>query len=265
MQPFFFSYISAKTIWHNNDFPDHDPLHNFKPVEHGFFNYGSLTAAKDPAGGSHNVIKVYYKHGTYSGTKGYKGAQFYSHPTSHTAMGLSYQVYFSHGFDFVKGGKLPGLAGGDEADCSGGNNHDTCFSARLMWRANGDGEVYSYFPDQAHGFCDRKDVECSNDKGISLGRGSFRFKTGEWNRITEYVHLNTVGKSDGYVKLFFNGKLVYTGKDIKWRVKDSLKINSIFFSTFFGGGSKEWAASKDCYSYFKDFILSMGSEPPLIG
>lgn len=56
---------------------------------------------------------------------------------------LTYEVAFSSQFDWVKGGKLPGLwAGGKNGSvCSGGSESDgACFSARLMWRANGTGE-----------------------------------------------------------------------------------------------------------------------------
>ena len=42
-----------------------------------------------------------------------------------------WQVGFNKGFDFVKGGKLPGLYGGDtNAHCTGGQNSETCFSLR---------------------------------------------------------------------------------------------------------------------------------------
>jgi hypothetical protein len=56
---------------------------------------------------------------------------------------ISYEVAFDSGFDWVKGGKLPGLRGGpDPNNCSGGNqaNGTNCFSSRLMWRTDGAGE-----------------------------------------------------------------------------------------------------------------------------
>jgi hypothetical protein len=38
-----------------------------------------------------------------------KGGGFYATPTgAHTALMFSYDLFFSPGFDFVKGGKLPG-------------------------------------------------------------------------------------------------------------------------------------------------------------
>jgi hypothetical protein len=44
---------------------------------------------------------------------------------------FGYSVYFPEGFDFNKGGKLPGIYGGNDADvaqsCSGGRRDDRCF------------------------------------------------------------------------------------------------------------------------------------------
>lgn len=53
---------------------------------------------------------------------------------------LEYEVYFPGSFDFVMGGKLPGMHGGN-LQCSGYSsvpNGNNCFSTRLMWRENGE-------------------------------------------------------------------------------------------------------------------------------
>jgi hypothetical protein len=58
-------------------------------------------------------------------------------------MMVSYELAFDSNFDWVKGGKLPGLRGGlNSTGCSGGNQADglSCFSTRLMWRRDGEGE-----------------------------------------------------------------------------------------------------------------------------
>lgn len=69
---------------------------------------------------------------------------------------FSYSAFFEEGFEFAKGGKMPGLYGGTSADtaksCSGGkqDGREDCFSARLMWRTDGAGEIYNYYPSGAH-------------------------------------------------------------------------------------------------------------------
>ena len=64
---------------------------------------------------------------------------------------------FGAEFEFVKGGKLPGLYGGHSrwrwgwggrCRCSGGAEVGDCWSLRFMWRRDGQGEVYAYLPNE---------------------------------------------------------------------------------------------------------------------
>ena len=109
-----------------------------------------------PPSGAHGVsspsgpvLQVTYPAGSYSHDTG--GVQFYNlwnttDGSSFRTMMVSYELAFDSGFDWVKGGKLPGLRGGlNSTGCSGGNQADglSCFSTRLMWRRNGEGEGQS--------------------------------------------------------------------------------------------------------------------------
>ena len=92
------------------------------------------------------VLQVQYPAGSFQDND-VGGAQMYalwnSSGSAFQSMMISYEVAFDSGFDWVKGGKLPGLRGGpDPNNCSGGNqaNGTNCFSTRLMWRTNGAGE-----------------------------------------------------------------------------------------------------------------------------
>jgi hypothetical protein len=76
------------------------------------------------------------------------GSEFYAKPldiSNANNVTLEYKVFFPGDFDWVKGGKLPGLYGG-HTRCSGGNPALDCFSTRLMWRAGGAGELYLVRP-----------------------------------------------------------------------------------------------------------------------
>lgn len=92
------------------------------------------------------VLQVTYPQGSFSHDTG--GSQWYNlwnttDGSSFQTMLVSYEVAFDSNFDWVKGGKLPGLRGGlNSTGCSGGNQAtgQDCFSTRLMWRKNGAGE-----------------------------------------------------------------------------------------------------------------------------
>jgi len=149
------------------------------------------------------VLQVTYPAGSFSHDTG--GSQLYnlwntSDGSTFQSMMVSYEVAFDSGFDWVKGGKLPGLRGGPNATgCSGGNEATgkDCFSTRLMWRDDGAGEgacitnsmicfpheshplsVYAYIP-SPNGLCSEKSIICNSDFGISISRGAFTFVSGQ--------------------------------------------------------------------------------------
>jgi hypothetical protein len=163
---------------------------------------------------------------------------------------LRYRVRFPAGFEFVKGGKLPGLYGGTEV--SGGDEPDGTdgFSTRLMWRADGEGEVYLYAPDES---------------GTSLGRGDWVWPTDQWLCVEQQVVLNDPDDENGSVTVWLDGEEVFAENGMTYRTVDDLKIEGIFFSTFFGGADPSWAPSQDQHADFADFAVSpdrIGCETP---
>ncbi|CAE6493951.1 unnamed protein product [Rhizoctonia solani] len=252
--------------------------------------FPSASLAKDPdvsaSAYAEPVLRITYPAGSYSNHTG-GGAQFvqlWNSTSNFQSMVLSYEVAFDANFDFVKGGKLPGLRGGpDILGCSGGKQPtgSDCFSTRLMWRTNGNGEVYAYIR-PVNGICDSSLVRCNDDFGISVNRGSFAFQSGTWNRITMLVRLNSPGKlasfifivlwginipstenvANGQLQLFYNDLLALSYNGIQYRNSDRINsISGLFFSTFFGGEDSSWASPKEQHTYFRN-IRMWGSDAP---
>jgi len=171
------------------------------------------------------------------------GGFLYRAPGQAQARCLAYRVRFSDGFDFARGGKLPGLYGGAAprgcvaADLAAG------FSARLMWRAGGAGELYLYAPDRT--------AHC----GESIGRGSFHFTPGRWTRIAEEVVLNQPGQSDGVVRVWADGRLAVERRGLDLREQPQIGVDGLIFSTFFGGHGPDWASPRDQSAEFADFTI----------
>lgn len=210
------------------------------------------------------ALRVFYPAGSYSKRTG--GTQFYAQPLVNEAyerMILSYDIWFPSNYSFVQGGKLPGLRGGsDRSGCSGGSQTDgtSCFSTRLMWRANGTGEVYAYIPTNSTGLCTQSNVICNSDFGTSLGRGTFTFQTGQWQTIYLVVVLNKVGIANGVVELYYNGVKALSFQNLVLRTASSLSsVGGLFFSTFFGGDDSSWATPTDQYLYWRNMQLYAGN------
>ncbi|MBT9314039.1 hypothetical protein IXB50_01200 [Leptothoe spongobia TAU-MAC 1115] len=216
----------------------------------GFDNFELLSNADSPFD---HILRVHYPAGTASPSVSRQtssplgGAQFYGDLflPAQTQLRLSYYVRFAEGFDFVKGGKLPGLFGGSGA--SGGKIPDGTdgFSARFMWRKDGQGEVYAYLP-------------TSESYGTSIGRGAWQFQPGIWYKLDQELKLNTPNQADGELRIWVNDTLVLEQAALVFRTAESLQIDGIFFSTFFGGGDPSWATPQDTYIDFANFSVSTG-------
>lgn len=174
-----------------------------------------------------------------------RGAQFYTDLSkiglaslqTAASLRLRYKVRFPVTFDWSRGGKLPGLYGGDVSASSGGT-HGAGWSTRLMWRHGPAGEVYFYSP-TATGY------------GADLGLASWSFDAdGHWHTYEQLVERSpqrvTMWKDNAQV---FQGGVPGTS---------GIPFAGIFFSTFFGGHDSTWGPAHDTSADFADFSLSAG-------
>lgn len=182
---------------------------------------------------------------------------------------FGYSIFFEQGFDWVLGGKLPGIYGGDTdalaIGCSGGRRSDACFSARLMWRTAGAGELYTYLPPYTDSQYAANQKQCSVPPlsdcnptyGASVGRGSFHFADGAWTTVSQRVKLNDVGQANGELELFVNGNSVINVTGLILRARDAGRMRGIQAQTFFGGSQSQFASTKDTNTWFSDFSIAI--------
>ncbi|RDB16966.1 hypothetical protein Hypma_002633 [Hypsizygus marmoreus] len=223
------------------------------------------------------VLQATYAAGSFSHDSG--GSQFYNlwnttDGSSFQTMLVSYEVAFDENFDWVKGGKLPGLRGGlNSTGCSGGNasNGKDCFSSRVMWRKNGAGEVYAYIP-SPNDLCSDSNISCNSDFGISISRGSFGFVSGQWNRITMLVRLNDPPNvANGNIQLYYNDLQAINQTNLQIRSSSSVVANGFYFSAPFTFPSIErsleassdstWATPNTTHTYYRSIRMWAGSAP----
>lgn len=196
------------------------------------------------------ALNVRYPEGSWSPTpirvfgRPFGGAEFRIPLNKSTQLAyLRYYVRFPVDFDFVRGGKLPGLYGGVRA--TGGQIPDgySGFTARYMWGPDGIGMVYAYLP-------------TSTKWGTPIGFRSWSFIPGKWHSIEQMVMLNDPAKSNGEIRVWIDGNLVINQSGLIFRKTLDLKIDGLLFSTFFGGADSTWATPKDQSVQFADFIIS---------
>ncbi|EJD35519.1 hypothetical protein AURDEDRAFT_75191, partial [Auricularia subglabra TFB-10046 SS5] len=172
---------------------------------------------------------------------------------------FSYAVKFDNGFEFNKGGKLPGPYGGSTEDlaygCSGGRQEarDACFDLRLMFRTAGVGEVYAYLPEvkeNEDALLKLPNTTQDGSYGISIQRGAYKFVPGQWTIVAERVKLNDVGTANGEIQLFVNGNSVIDVSGLVIRQNKETVFRGGHIQTFFGGATKEWGSPKDQKAWF---------------
>ncbi len=202
---------------------------------------GRVTIVDDPLKPGHHVLRV-----TYMGHQiGGNSAMTFTLPIEkgHTTVWFQYKVMFDKDFVWVRGGKLPGLAGGDfPTGCIKDGAYDG-FSTRVMWREKGLAWSYLYYPG--------KHSDCGDDYVLPV-----RFQRGRWYTLTQAVTLNDVGQTNGSLRQYIDGRLVGGQDHWTWRREARSGIDGVKMDTFFGGGEPDWAPPSDQYAYFDAFVVS---------
>jgi hypothetical protein len=214
-----------------------------RPESGAQYQFGAHTLGQ----GLHGLQAVYPK-GSYDPAAAHKagaplgGAQF---RTAFTGMGLAasselgvrFRVLLQDNFQFVRGGKLPGLYGGTANTGGRVPTGLDGFSVRFVWQAEGDGALSAYLP-------------TSGKWGTVFGLGHWRFVPGRSTDLTLYLKLNTPGVADGVIAAWADDALVVYAPDVLFRNAAELTIDGFFFSTFFGGSTPDWATPVDTAGQF---------------
>jgi hypothetical protein len=197
-------------------------------------------------GGTGKAIRVLYPKGGMQSNG--SGAQWFADlKGGNDDLYFSYWVRFEEDFDFVLGGKLPGLGGAVSYE---DRTHE--WSGRLMWRENGKVEFYLHTP-----------AANEHNPGTrfwwNTGATQAQFVPGRWHHIEIHLRLNSPGQFDGLMEGWFDGvkAAYYPAFYFRDAPTSSMKIAWVFFSTFFGGSSSSiWQASKDEFASFDELIVS---------
>jgi hypothetical protein len=244
----------AGIIYHN-DFDD-DPVGTYSveqlkagwrsPEWNDGIAEGRVSIVGAPEADSGHALRVSYPKGSVGPDAG--GAQWQLRlDRSYDELYCSYRIKLGSGYDFVRGGKLPGLAGG-EANTGGHKpTGKDGWSARMMWREGGKMVQYVYHPDQPTIY--------GEDLGWTI-ESPCVFTPGTWQRVEHHVVMNTPGRHDGIVQGWLDGILALDVRTLRFRDVGSFAIDMLYFSTFFGGADPSWAATRDEHVYFDDFVVS---------
>ena len=250
-------------------------------LTHGFWGLEHLQVVADPQDVTRHVLQITYpKDGvTIESGTGLLFAPPVSLKNPKKAC-LSYKVLFEKDFKFGKvGGKLPGLFGFNIKSkvplnatcCAGPWEHDAsvCFSARISYRTlRGLGYPKGKMFFEVIPWMDESQCAQHPNWNCDLPYGSgmvirtpkpetFAPILGSWTQIDQEIKLNDEGKSNGYIRIWYNGQLVIDESNISITTNGSVVITGILFHALFGQGfDLSQGSPVDQVSYISDVTIS---------
>jgi hypothetical protein len=84
------------------------------------------------------------------------------------------------------------------------------------------------------------------------------FKPGVWHTVKQCNVMNTVGKADGELKAWFDGKVVIDQDDVVYRTDPKVHITHFDWSVFRGGNTSDWAGNTTSYVDMDNLKVTAG-------
>lgn len=131
---------------------------------------------------------------------------------------LSYGLFVSEGFSFGREARLPGLQGGLATDQGG----EPTFSTRYAVAPSGDASINMHLAGQTGG------------RPFNNDRRGFKLEAGRWMQFEQEVVLNAPGKSDGLLRVWQDGRLVFQKTNVVFRSGAAEHITGVL-AEFVGG------------------------------
>jgi hypothetical protein len=219
--------------------------------------YQAMSIVANPSG-SGRAVRNYLQKGTIRAV-GENGVVLpIQLPGNYDSACVSYDLMFDSTFDWSMGGKLPGLLGvapGVPPDApTGGHPTSEGWSGRVMWLGPGASNAagstatavnYMYHPGQASQYGD--DIPWN-----------VQFTAGRWTAMKVCYTMNTVGKSDGVLQAWMDGKRVVNITNFVYRTRPDVHINYLEWDVFRGGATLDWAGSHDDDVYIDNMVVTAG-------
>lgn len=183
---------------------------------------------------------------------------------------MKFKLWFDDAFNWQEGSgrKVTGKLGGFKigpGDASGGRYSTNGATYRLVFHKDKGARAYFYpalkrstTSDVTWSQLDQK-KSLVDESYIATGVHVFspnrvsrlRFVSGAWNQVEMYCKLNSLGNYDGIMELAVNGNRMRLS-EVRYRYTD-IKIEYFNLDVFFGGGSNDYAPTKDTRLWYTDF------------
>jgi hypothetical protein len=152
-------------------------------------------------------------------------------PAPH-GMYFRYYVRFPKGFEFGRGGRLPGFFGTIVKDEVRTETDRNGFATRLAWRKGGEGLVYA-------------NTARADHRVDTVGKRSWYWETGRWTCVEQLLRLNFEPLTNGTIMIWIDGNLVHADPKFNPRISSKLRIGGMLLTATFGDGDRSFAPATD--------------------
>lgn len=160
---------------------------------------------------------------------------------------MEYKVKFQDGFDWSRGGKLPGFSGGDGNTGNDKADDGRGWSVRLMWRENGKLIPYVYHYNQPETYGDKFDKS-----------NLIYLEDNRWYTFKIKTTINTGANKNGSLGIYVDGVKLFTKSDICYATEDGKReVNKIRWAIFRGGSDSTWYSDYTQHIFFDDVKISV--------
>ncbi|KAJ3532991.1 hypothetical protein NMY22_g7526 [Coprinellus aureogranulatus] len=165
---------------------------------------------------------------------------------------FGYRIYFPNGFQFNRGGKLPGLSRCDaQMEAITTTKRPAALEVAVRRGASPLASCGDLTATASSTLTSLPEIPPTRNCAPYLrSRSAMRRMV-----LPSAVELSIT--SNGELELWVNGKSVISVKGLVLRVHEAGRIRGVQFQTFFGGSNSDWASPKDQDAYFSDFSLAI--------
>lgn len=180
---------------------------------------------------------------------------------------VAFRLKLAQDFDFVKGGRLPGILGHAE-----GSTYDSICTrpepnswmlTHAAFAEAGTMRNKAHFATAAGA--------CGDSLGWNIGTGTdYTLQRDRWYTIELRTKLNTVGRRDGILQAWVDGVSVFERQGRVFRTSEDLQLDTFRFWTMFSGRDSSAAPNVAQTAYFDDIVVSSrpvttpANEAPLV-
>lgn len=172
-----------------------------------------------------------------------------------TAVCLAYDMKLSMDFDLTENGVLPGLMGSDQ----GAGEH---FEIYLSWDRSGEGTVRHKITGKPAAQSATPTSLLKAPIDLSAGDGhygvelaAFELPRGRWLRLNQELVLNRPDQSDGVLRIFIDGRLVFERTDMQLRTSAETTLSGVEVAAHIIGADARYPGATDGAVSFTPFEL----------